>query len=193
MEKGLGGSVGQGVGSLTVFLLGWFKRGERSERLITTVPNSLFSAGCDMTYSTMQALIFVLVTHLHAQKVAQEEIDQIMGEQRGSQTFEDLPNLPYLPAVIIEFLHWRLFLPLCLAHATASTDTYKIYQIPAKTTVLANAYALNNNEGYYPSPPLFSPKRHLNLSDPRFRPEFQISWKMGTQHIWLWQKRLYGG
>lgn len=45
------------------------------------------------------------------QKRAQDELDIVVGRARAP-TFSDMPNLPYISAMVKEILRWRPILPL---------------------------------------------------------------------------------
>lgn len=49
-----------------------------------------------------------------------------------------------------------------MPHATTNDDTYNGYTFPAKTTMVVNVWALNNNPERYPDPRRFDPDRYKN-------------------------------
>ena len=50
---------------------------------------------------------------------------------------EDYENLPYFQAVVFEVLRWRPPLPIGVAHVLDADDTYREYDIPKGTIVIA--------------------------------------------------------
>jgi cytochrome P450 len=60
---------------------------------------------------------------------AQVEIDGIIGTER-LPTISDLPNLPYVNAVVKETMRWHPALPLGIARRTSKDTVYEGYFIP---------------------------------------------------------------
>ncbi|KAK0113016.1 hypothetical protein ONS95_014726 [Cadophora gregata] len=137
------------------------------------VPASLFGAGSDTTASTMCSGILMLVTNQNIVKMAQEELDSIVGTDR-LPTFDDEANLPYIRALVKEILRIR---PVAVLggtpHASTEDDVYEGYHIPTGTTILGNSWAINLNDDYYPNPHHFNPARFLDQKDPRYVPELK--------------------
>lgn len=156
---------GEGVAaSLTRDLLKMRREEEipLSDRDLSFVSASLFGAGADATASTMCSAILAFVTHPEALRLAQKELDTIVGLER-SPIFADEPNLPYMRALVKEVLRWR---PVAVLggtpHSSTEDDDYEGYRIPKGTSVLGNSWAINLNEEFYPNPHLFSPGRFLD-------------------------------
>lgn len=74
----------------------------------------------------------------------------------------DLPALPFLRAVVHET--WRLHppVPLGLPHHNPAETSLLGYRVPARSTVLVNAYAIGRDPAAWPDrPDLFLPDRFL--------------------------------
>ncbi|OQD75613.1 hypothetical protein PENDEC_c006G05526 [Penicillium decumbens] len=73
----------------------------------------------------------------------------------------DEESLQYIRGVVKESLR---FLPSSILgivpHATTNADTYRDYLFPAKTGMMINVWALNNNPERYPNPRNFEPERY---------------------------------
>lgn len=69
------------------------------------------------------------------QRKAQAELDRVVGPTRLPE-FEDLDNMPYMRAVIMEILRWMPVTPFGVPHFTSEEDEYKGYRIPKGTTIL---------------------------------------------------------
>jgi len=92
-------------------------------------------------------------------------------------------DLQYIRGVVKESLR---FLPSSILgivpHATTNADTYRDYHFPAKTGMMINVWALNNDPERYPNPRNFDPDRYKNdflraqesatLNDPYQRDHF---------------------
>ena len=136
-----------------------------SETHFSYVPASLFGAGSDTTASTLCSAFLGLVTHPNVLKVAQAELNSVIGTDR-TPTFADEPNLPYIRALCKEILRWR---PVAVLggtpHASTETDRYEGWTIPSGSTILGNNWAINLNEAYYPNPHHVDPVRFLSDSE----------------------------
>lgn len=73
----------------------------------------------------------------------------------------DESSLQYIRGVVKESLR---FLPSSILgivpHATTAEDTYRDFTFPAKTGMMINVWALNNNPERYPNPRVFDPDRY---------------------------------
>lgn len=72
---------------------------------------------------------------------AQAELDRVVGSDR-LPSFEDLPSLPYVRAIVSETLRWR---PVAVLggtpHATTADDTYRGMFIPKGSTIIASLWS----------------------------------------------------
>lgn len=71
-----------------------------------------------------------------AQRKAQEEIDRVVGPDRLPE-FEDLENLHYTRAIVLEAIRWMVVLPLGAYHRVTQDDEYRGFRIPKGATVFA--------------------------------------------------------
>src|SRR5271170_5645460 len=92
--------------------------------------------GVDTTTSTMLSFILAAVAFPEAIKMAQEEIDKVVGHDR-SPDWGDETQLKYCKALIKEVLRWRSVAILGgLPHAPTRDDMYRGYLIPAHTSIM---------------------------------------------------------
>jgi len=115
------------------------------------------------------------------------EIDRVIGPDR-LPAMTDEKDLQYIRGVVKESLR---YLPSSILgivpHATTNADTYtttdgKTYTFPAKTGMMINVWALNNDPVRYPNPRVFDPDRYKDdflraqesatLNDPYQRDHF---------------------
>jgi cytochrome P450 len=80
-----------------------------------------------------------MMNHPDVQKRAQEEIDQVVGQDR-LPNFEDRDNLPYVEAVVKEVLRRYPVAPMGLPHASTEDDICEGYFIPKGSMLLANIW-----------------------------------------------------
>lgn len=90
---------------------------------------------------------------------ARNEIDSVIGKNR-LVTESDIPNLPYLQAIVKETLRLHPPSPLIMR---ASTEHCNIcgYDIPANTRVFINAWAIGRDPNHWVNPLHFDPERFV--------------------------------
>lgn len=96
-----------------------------------------------------------------------KKVQQEIRSSRVKKDFldeDDIQNFSYLKAVIKETL--RLFLPnpLLLPRESMEMCTIGGYQIPAKTIVYVNAWAIHRDSNVWKDPEEFYPERFLESS-----------------------------
>ncbi|CAL9218409.1 unnamed protein product [Arabidopsis halleri] len=119
----------------------------------------LFLGGTDTSAQTTQWIMAELINHPDILKRLREEIEYVVGETRLIQE-TDLPNLPYLQAVVKEGLRLHPHSPILVRNAT---EGCKIggYYIAQKTTMIINAYAVLRDPDAWEYPDEFQPERFM--------------------------------
>ncbi|KAG2368438.1 cytochrome P450 [Suillus spraguei] len=129
----------------------------------------IYRGGMDTTSLSLSSFILAMVLHPEVQKLAQAEIDAVVGQDRFP-VFNDRDKLPYIGALIQELIRWAPVAPRGLPHHAMKEDVYKGYRIPKGATVIANIIAMSQDKAMYPDPLEFRPERFLGPSpqlDPR--------------------------
>ncbi|KVI12065.1 3,9-dihydroxypterocarpan 6A-monooxygenase-like [Cynara cardunculus var. scolymus] len=118
---------------------------------------NLFVAGTDTSALTIEWSLAELINHPEIMKKAVEEIDRVVGNTRLLEE-SDIPNLPYLQAIVKETLRLHPTAPMI---PRTSTEDCIVggYHIPAETTVFVNVWALGRDPKSWDDPLLFSPER----------------------------------
>ncbi|KAJ7891352.1 cytochrome P450 [Mycena olivaceomarginata] len=140
------------------------------EDLILWAAGGLYAAGADTTVSAATTFFFAMMMYPAVQNRAQAEVDAFLAAENRLPTLHDQAAFPYLGCVIKEVFRWAPATPVGLFHCTSQSDTYNGFSIPAKTTVIANIYAMMHDEDVYPDPFVFDPERFMGSSpqaDPR--------------------------
>ncbi|OWM67192.1 cytochrome P450 93A3-like [Punica granatum] len=121
---------------------------------------NIFGAGTDTSSITVEWALAELINNPEVMEKAREEIELVVGKNRVVAE-SDIPNLPYLQAIIKETLRLHPTGPLIVRE---STEDCKIneYDIPARTRVFINVWALGRDPTHWESPLLFMPERFLN-------------------------------
>ncbi|XP_076918898.1 cytochrome P450 93A3-like [Bidens hawaiensis] len=97
-------------------------------------------AGTDTSAITIEWALAELINHPNIMKKAVEEIDQVIGKNRLIQE-SDIPNLPFLQAIVKESLRLHPTIPL-IPRSSTQDCTVGGYHIPANTTTLVNVWSL---------------------------------------------------
>ncbi|PKA62415.1 Cytochrome P450 93A1 [Apostasia shenzhenica] len=123
----------------------------------------IFTGGTDNTSLTVQWALAELINHPPAMEKAKAELDAVTGGRRLVDE-PDIPHLPYLQAVITETL--RLHPPTPLIPRESSDDcTVDGFDIPARTRLFINAWAIGRDPEVWHRPLDFSPERFLPDGD----------------------------
>ncbi|KAL0719115.1 hypothetical protein Bca4012_068439 [Brassica carinata] len=122
-----------------------------------------FIGGTDTSVQTTQwAMAEILNNHKVLDKL-REEIDSAVGCSRLIQEM-DLPNLPYLQAVVKEALRLHPPGPLLVRKFQEGCEIKGFY-IPEKTILVINAYAVMRDPDSWKDPDDFKPERFLSSKE----------------------------
>lgn len=125
--------------------------------------------GTDPVAATIIRTMTVLMKNPTAMDNLKKQIRKMISKNSKIQVEEDdIQNLPYLKAVIMETLRLYPPVPLLLPRTTLEKCTIDSYQIPPKTLVYFNEWAISRDPNYWENPNQFSPHRFLDNSNPSF-------------------------
>ncbi|KAH7681581.1 Premnaspirodiene oxygenase protein [Dioscorea alata] len=130
---------------------------------IKAVILDMFAAGTDTTFITLDWGMTELIMNPRVMKKAQEEVRSRVGNRKFVLE-SDLPHLPYLKAVIKEIFRLHPPAPLLVPRESMEQVTIEGYQIPAKTRVFINAWAIGRDIESWENPEVFEPERFMNSS-----------------------------
>ncbi|KAL4244483.1 cytochrome P450 family protein [Abortiporus biennis] len=112
----------------------------------------LYTAGAETASSVLLLFILSMVYNPQAQKIAQEELDKVVGPDRLPD-FADKDSLPYVTALVNEVLRWKPVGPFGVPHCTTEDDVYNNMFIPKGTVVVTNQrLMLSDPNTYQPLP-----------------------------------------
>ncbi|KAI3513334.1 hypothetical protein L1887_20664 [Cichorium endivia] len=118
--------------------------------------------GTDTVAILLEWILARMVLHQDIQSKAQAEIDSVVGHGR-SVADSDLPNLPYLQAIVKETLRVHPPGPLLSWARLAIHDTHVgPHMVPAGTTAMVNMWAITHDERVWSEPEMFKPERFLD-------------------------------
>ncbi|KZP29740.1 cytochrome P450 [Athelia psychrophila] len=140
------------------------------EKAIKGASASMYGAASDTSVTFLATFVLAMIRYPAVQQRAQAELDSVLGPDR-LPTFDDIPALPYLSAVMKECHRWEVVFPFALPHRLTEDDQYRGWFLPSGTMVLPNSWAILNDPAVYPDPSVFNPERFLK--DGQIDPEVQ--------------------
>ncbi|GMN54830.1 hypothetical protein TIFTF001_023948 [Ficus carica] len=120
---------------------------------------NIFGAGTETQSVTMEWALSELMTHPNAMSKARQEVDKIIGSNKLVQE-SDIPNLPYIQAVVKETLRLHPGGPF-IARESSEDCTINGYHVPANTRLFLNTWAINRDPRHWENPHEFLPERFL--------------------------------
>ncbi|KAL0775482.1 hypothetical protein Bca101_040634 [Brassica carinata] len=134
----------------------------------------VFMAGTDTSAAAMQWAMGELINNPQAFNKLREEINTIVGSKRLVKE-SDVPNLPYLRAVLRETLRLHPSAPLIIRECAADCQMNGCL-IKSKTRVLVNVYAIMRDPELWNEAEQFIPERFLESSQEKIG-EHQMEFK----------------
>ncbi|CAN1773071.1 3,9-dihydroxypterocarpan 6A-monooxygenase [Linum perenne] len=125
----------------------------------------IFFAGTDTSSAAMQWAMGELINHPKSFSKLRAEINSVVGPTRLVND-SDVPNLPYLRAVIRETLRLHPSAPLIIREC-AEDCMVNGFSIKSKTRVLVNVYAIMRDPESWVNPNEFDPERFMDDSKER--------------------------
>ncbi|GMN69084.1 hypothetical protein TIFTF001_038131 [Ficus carica] len=121
----------------------------------------MFAGGIETSSTTMEWLMAELLQHPRVMKKAQEETRRVVGK-KAKVDMNDVNQMDYLKNVVKEAM--RLHPPIALLVPRETTARVQLggYDIPAKTRVLINAWAIHRDPDFWERPEEFNPERFEN-------------------------------
>ncbi|KAL5566491.1 hypothetical protein UlMin_029655 [Ulmus minor] len=133
---------------------------ELSRNQIRMILQDLLIGGTDTTTTTMEWAMTELLHHPEIMKKAKQELSRVIGSGRNVEE-KDIPNLPYLEAVIKEAMRRHPTAPFLLPHRSEKQVQVCGYTIPKHTQVIINYWAISQDEKNWENPKEFAPERFL--------------------------------
>ncbi|KAG9225725.1 hypothetical protein CCMSSC00406_0009322 [Pleurotus cornucopiae] len=159
LERMREGTTEQSVVSSCLAKVDRSVEGHPAEEIARDVASIAYLGGSETSHLALKTFFAAMLLYPDVQRRGQKELDAHVGSQLP--TFDDLPHMPYVHAIMLEVLRWQAVLPLSIAHRLTEDDTYNGYHLPKGATVFANTWAILRDEEYYPDPDRFFPDRFL--------------------------------
>ncbi|KAJ9564679.1 hypothetical protein OSB04_000645 [Centaurea solstitialis] len=121
----------------------------------------IFGAGTDTSSATIEWAIVELLRCPRAMGKLQAELrEAVKGKERIKEN--DIQDLMYLKNVVKETLRLHPPLPLLMPRECREPCVVNGYDIPNKTKLIVNAFAINRDPEYWKDPESFIPERFEN-------------------------------
>jgi len=141
---------------------------------------STFVAGIDTNAATILWAMSELVRNPRVLKKAQAEVRAAVGGGGAQVQPDDMPKLSYLRMVIKETLRLHPPTPLLLPRETMRRIRVGGYDVPAKTRIYVNAWAISRDPANWPDgPEEFNPDR-FEATEVDLKGEHPILMPFGT-------------
>ncbi|XP_024525444.1 flavonoid 3'-monooxygenase-like [Selaginella moellendorffii] len=134
-----------------------------SDISILALLSDMVVAGLETSLVTLEWTMAELINHPRVTSKAQDEIDSVVGRARTVQE-SDLPNLPYIEAIVKESLRLHPAAPLGLPHVNPKPVKLGGYTIPGGCKVLVNIWAIGRDPARWSDPEAFQPERFVGSS-----------------------------
>ncbi|KAK2663625.1 hypothetical protein Ddye_002199 [Dipteronia dyeriana] len=128
---------------------------------IKAILMDMFVGGTDTTSTTLEWVMAELVRHPNIMKKAQEEVRSVM-KNKLKRDMNDMNEMDYLKCVIKETLRLHAPVPLLVPRETSTITKLGGYDVPEKTRVFVNAWAIQRNPKLWDRPEEFIPERYVN-------------------------------
>ena len=124
----------------------------------------LIAGGTDSSAVTIEWAISELLRKPEVLAKATEELDSVIGHGR-LVTEQDIPNLPYLEAIVKETMRLHPVTPLLAPRLSREDASTGSYDIPAGTLVFVNVWAIGRDPAVLgDAPDEFRPERFVGSS-----------------------------
>ncbi|KAK7292156.1 hypothetical protein RIF29_07893 [Crotalaria pallida] len=155
-------TVDEGSSDFVDVLLDLEKENKLQHSDLVAVLWEMIFRGTDTVAILLEWILARMVLHPEIQAKAQAEIDSIVGYAR-TVTDGDLPNLPYVRAIVKETLRMHPPGPLLSWARLAIHDTRIGHHfIPAGTTAMVNMWAITHDHEIWSNPQEFKPERFMH-------------------------------
>ncbi|KAF5479046.1 hypothetical protein F2P56_005551 [Juglans regia] len=130
---------------------------------IKAVILDIFSAGSETSATTLNWAMSEMIKHPRVMKAAQDEVREVF-DRKWVVDETAITEMKYLKAVVKETLRLHPPGPLLLPRECSESCVINGYEIPVKTKVLVNVWAIGRDPKYWSEPERFDPERFLDSS-----------------------------
>jgi len=121
----------------------------------------MIAAATETSSQTLEWAMAELVANPRVMAKLQDEIARVATADQPAIAEPDLNRLEYLKAVFKEVLRLHAPAPLLVPHESTTPAVVQGYEIPAKTAIFINAWAIGRDPAAWDAPEEFRPERFL--------------------------------
>ena len=123
----------------------------------------IFGAGSETSATTVDWAMSEMIKNPRILKMAQDEVREVYN-RKGKVDETGIRDMKYLSLVIKETLRLHPPAPLLLPRESSESCKINGYEIPVKTKVIVNGWAIGRDPNYWTEPDSFYPERFLDSS-----------------------------
>lgn len=120
----------------------------------------LIGGGTDTSSVTVEWAMSEILRSPEVLAKASEELERVIGRDRLVAE-QDIPNLPYMEAIVKETMRLHPVAPLMSPRLSREDVSMGRYDIPAGTRVLINVWAIGRDPAVWEAPMEFRPERFV--------------------------------
>ncbi|XP_024029899.1 cytochrome P450 71D9 [Morus notabilis] len=128
---------------------------------IKAIVMDIFSAGSETSATALDWAMAELMNNPRVMKKAQTEVREVF-YRKGFVDETAIVEMTYLKSVVKETLRLHPSAPLLLPRECGETCEIKGFEIPVKTRVMVNAWAIGRDPEYWTEPESFIPERFFD-------------------------------
>ncbi|TKY57382.1 steroid 17alpha-monooxygenase or 17alpha-hydroxyprogesterone aldolase [Spatholobus suberectus] len=144
-----------------------------SDSVVKATILDIFSAGSESSSTTMEWVMSELVKNPRVMEKVQIEVRRVF-DGKGYVDETSIHELKYLRSVVKETLRLHPPAPLLLPRECSERCEINGYEIPAKSKVIVNAWAIGRDPNYWIEAEKFYPERFLDSSVDYKGAEFEL-------------------
>jgi len=151
---------------------------ERGYWNLVNIITEFFVGGGESTSDTLNWFMLMMCCYPHIQRKVQCEIDTVIGPHQI--IYEDMKRLPYTQAVVCETQRYSSIVTT-IFHAAVADSSFRGYNIPRGTTLMANLYAVFRDPKLWEKPNEFYPQHFLQADGSFKHLEYFIPFGLGRR------------
>ncbi|RZC91786.1 hypothetical protein C5167_027857 [Papaver somniferum] len=132
-----------------------------SRNNIKAILLDMFLGGSDTSARTMEWAMADLIKNPEVMRKAQDEVRRVVGKKPKVEE-DDINQMNYLKCIVKETLRLHIPLPFLTPRETAKSTQLAGYDIPAKTKVFINMWAIHRDSNVWDDAEEFRPERFIN-------------------------------
>ncbi|XP_073386693.1 flavonoid 3'-monooxygenase [Physcomitrium patens] len=129
----------------------------QNQEVALDILQGLMNAGTDTSANTVEWGMAELMANPEIRKQAQAELDAVVQDRLVKES--DIPNLPFLQAIVKETYRMHPSVPLSQRHESHQPCVISGWEFPALTELILNLYAIHRDPSVYENPDKFDPSR----------------------------------